>query len=165
MAGPFYRRSTTRGSPMRNPAWLKARLLAGLVICAVLWSALRPSAQSGDETKQPAAKKPAPGQKAENDTKKPGSLDDVKPGPYPEDDLLPAVERGYKGSAAYRWLNVALQATAREHERHGARPTIGSRNLGIVVTAMFDAWAPYDGKAVGSRLGGKLRRPLAERTT
>src|SRR5262249_31315339 len=83
---------------------------------------------------------------------------------YPEDDLLPAVERGYKGSAAYRWLNVALQATAREHERHGARPTIGSRNLAMCTTAMFDARAAYDDKAVATRLGGKLRRPSNERT-
>src|SRR5262249_44500577 len=44
------------------------------------------------------------------------------------------------------------------------RPTIGSRNLAIVVTAMYDAWAAYDAKAVGTRLGGKLRRPAAERT-
>jgi hypothetical protein len=59
---------------------------------------------------------------------------------------------------------LALAATAREHERHGARPTIGSRNLAIVVTAMFDAWAAYDARAVGTRLGGRLRRPAVERT-
>jgi hypothetical protein len=29
---------------------------------------------------------------------------------------------------------------------------------------MFDAWAAYDEKAVGSRLGSALRRPEAERT-
>ena len=29
---------------------------------------------------------------------------------------------------------------------------------------MYDAWAAYDDKAVGTRLGGKLRRPKAERT-
>jgi hypothetical protein len=61
-------------------------------------------------------------------------------------------------------LNIAFQATAREHERHGARPTIGSRHLAMVVTAMFDAWAAYDAKAVGTRLGDKLRRPSNERT-
>src|SRR5207237_1710727 len=31
-------------------------------------------------------------------------------------------------------------------------------------TAMYDAWAAYDAKAVGTRLGGKLRRPARERT-
>lgn len=68
-------------------------------------------------------------------------------------------------TAAYDWLDIALEATAREHERMGARPTIGSRVLGIVVTCMYDAWAAYDDKAVGTRLGGALRRPPAERTT
>jgi hypothetical protein len=67
-------------------------------------------------------------------------------------------------SAAYRWLDIALEATAREHERTSPRPTVGSRMLAIVVTAMYDAWAGYDDKAVGTRLGGKLRRPAAERT-
>ena len=67
-------------------------------------------------------------------------------------------------SAAYDWLDVALEATAREHDRNGPRPTVGSRMLGIVVTCMYDAWAAYDDKAVGTRLGGKLRRPPAERT-
>jgi len=66
-------------------------------------------------------------------------------------------------SAAYDWLDVSLEATAREHDRNGPRPTIGSRMLGIVVTSMYDAWAAYDDKAVGTRLGGKLRRPPPER--
>jgi len=61
-------------------------------------------------------------------------------------------------------LDIALEATAREHERHGPRPTVGSRMLAIVVTAMYDAWSAYDDKAVGTRLGDKLRRPPAERT-
>jgi len=69
-----------------------------------------------------------------------------------------------KVSAAYRWLDVALEATAREVDRHGARPTIISRTLAVALTAMYDAWAAYDGKAVGTRLGDALRRPVAERT-
>jgi len=36
--------------------------------------------------------------------------------------------------------------------------------LMIIVTAMYDAWAAYDEKAVGTRLGDKLRRPKSERT-
>ncbi len=67
-------------------------------------------------------------------------------------------------SAAYEWLDVALEATAREHERVAPRPTVGSRMLMIIVTAMYDAWAAYDEKAVGTRLGDKLRRPKSERT-
>jgi hypothetical protein len=69
-----------------------------------------------------------------------------------------------KPSAAYDWLDVSLEATAREVDRHGARPTIISRTLAVALTAMYDAWAAYDAKAVGSRLGGSLRRPAAERT-
>jgi hypothetical protein len=67
-------------------------------------------------------------------------------------------------SAAYEWLDISLEATAREHERKGPRPTVGSRMLAMIVTAMYDAWAAYDEKAVGTRLGDKLRRPPAERT-
>jgi hypothetical protein len=70
----------------------------------------------------------------------------------------------YKPSAAYEWLDVSLEATAREVDRHGARPTIISRTLAIALTAMYDAWAAYDEKAVGTRLGGSLRRPATERT-
>jgi len=70
----------------------------------------------------------------------------------------------FKPSAAYEWLEVSLEATAREVDRHGARPTIIARTLAIAVTAMYDAWAAYDDKAVGTRLGGTLRRPPAERT-
>jgi len=67
-------------------------------------------------------------------------------------------------SAAYEWLEVALEATAREHDRVAPRPTIGSRMLMIITNAMYDAWAAYDEKAVGTRLGGKLRRPKSEHT-
>src|SRR5688572_26226807 len=73
-------------------------------------------------------------------------------------------EKGFKPSAAYAWLEVALEATARDVDRKGARPTIISREVHIVVTAMYDAWAAYDAKAVGTRLGGKLRRPAPEHT-
>lgn len=67
-------------------------------------------------------------------------------------------------SAAYEWLDIALEATAREHERVAPRPTVGSRMLMIITTAMYDAWAAYDEKAVGTVLGDRLRRPLSERT-
>ncbi len=79
-------------------------------------------------------------------------------------DVNPVRPAVYKPSATYEWLDVALEATAREHERNAPRPTVGSRMLAIIVTAMYDAWAAYDDKAVGTRLGGKLRRPTAERT-
>lgn len=70
----------------------------------------------------------------------------------------------YVPSAAYEWLDVALEATAHEVEQRGARPTVLSRTLAIAMTAMYDAWAAYDAKAVGTQLGDTLRRPAAERT-
>jgi hypothetical protein len=132
---------------MRLQRWITVTLLAGLVVGAGGYIAIGESVASGKDAK-----------KSSNEA------DDAKPAPYPEDPLNSPAEKNYQGSGAYRWLNVSLQATAREHERYGARPTIGSRNLAICVTAMYDAWAAYDARAVGTRLGGKLRRPSSERT-
>ncbi|MFW7381388.1 MAG: vanadium-dependent haloperoxidase [Oligoflexus sp.] len=67
-------------------------------------------------------------------------------------------------SLAYVWLDICQEATAREVDLNGARPTILSRSMAIWATAMYDAWAAYDDKAVGSRLGSSLRRPKSERT-
>jgi hypothetical protein len=67
-------------------------------------------------------------------------------------------------SAAYKWLEIMLEAAARDVERVGAQPTILSRQMAIPVTAMFDAWAAYDDIAVGTMHGGNLRRPADERT-
>ena len=49
-------------------------------------------------------------------------------------------------------------------DSYGARPTILSRDMAVALTAMYDAWAAYDEKAVGTQLGGELRRPSRERT-
>lgn len=65
---------------------------------------------------------------------------------------------------AYRLLNICEEATAREVDRNGARPTILSRVMAIWATAVYDTWACYDEKAVGSRLGGTLRQPKAAHT-
>jgi hypothetical protein len=62
-------------------------------------------------------------------------------------------------------MHILQEASGRSVDRVGARPTIISREMHIVMTAMYDAWAAYDDKAIGTRLGGKLRRPEAERTT
>lgn len=70
----------------------------------------------------------------------------------------------FKPSAAYQWLEIALEASGRDALRNKPRPTVLSRTDAIVLTAMYDAWAAYDAKALGTRLGGKLRRPRAERT-
>jgi uncharacterized protein DUF6851 len=41
---------------------------------------------------------------------------------------------------------------------------VTARAISVVHTAIFDAWAAYDASARGTRLGGSLRRPVAERT-
>ena len=43
-------------------------------------------------------------------------------------------------------------------------PMLTARALAIMHTCMYDAWAAYDGRAVGTVLGDRLRRPIAERT-
>jgi hypothetical protein len=74
------------------------------------------------------------------------------------------VNEDHQPSLAYRWLSIVLEASARDVERIGARPTILSRQMAVPLTAMYDAWAAYDDKAVGWLHGGALRRPEAERT-
>ena len=39
-----------------------------------------------------------------------------------------------------------------------------ARALAITHTCMYDAWAAYDDRAVGTQLAGALRRPASERT-
>jgi len=58
------------------------------------------------------------------------------------------------------WDAVTLQAIRDTHPG----PPIVARALAITHTAIFDAWAAYDAKAVGTRLGATLRRPASERT-
>jgi hypothetical protein len=67
-------------------------------------------------------------------------------------------------TAAYRWVDVMLEVVGREVDQLGARPPIISRQMVIPMTAMYDAWAAYDERAVGTRLGAQLRRPKAEHT-
>ena len=43
-------------------------------------------------------------------------------------------------------------------------PTVASRAYGILHTAIFDAWAAYDTKAVATQLGDELQRSAAENT-
>jgi hypothetical protein len=41
---------------------------------------------------------------------------------------------------------------------------MAARTLAIVHTCIYDAWAAYDERAVGTELHGALRRPRSERT-
>jgi hypothetical protein len=67
---------------------------------------------------------------------------------------------GVAVTEALQWNRTALDAVS----AGTLGPPMVARALAIVHTAMFDAWAAYDGVAVGTRLGGSLRRPAAERT-
>jgi hypothetical protein len=57
-----------------------------------------------------------------------------------------------------RWNNALLQGV--RDSRLG--PPMVSRALAIAHAAMYDAWAAYDSFAVGTQLGGTLRRPARE---
>ncbi|MGH9754624.1 MAG: DUF6851 domain-containing protein [Blastocatellia bacterium] len=46
----------------------------------------------------------------------------------------------------------------------GMGPPIAARAFALTHTCIFDAWAAYDPVAVGTRLGGTLRRQAAEHT-
>jgi hypothetical protein len=63
-------------------------------------------------------------------------------------------------SVVLLWNEAALQGV--RDSRLG--PPMVARALAIVHTCIFDAWAAYDHRAVGTRLGGDLRRPPRERT-
>src|SRR5215216_6703946 len=55
-------------------------------------------------------------------------------------------------------------ALAAPREQLVPAPTVVSRAMAMVHTAVYDAWAAYDATAIGTRLGGDLRRPSWERT-
>src|SRR5258707_15402139 len=61
---------------------------------------------------------------------------------------------------ALRWDNSALLGV--RDAKLGA-PMV-SRALAIVHTCVYDAWAAYDERAIGTELSGALRRPASERT-
>src|SRR5581483_2664204 len=69
--------------------------------------------------------------------------------------------RGEPGpNPVLRWNDALLEAIRVTK----TPPTIGARALAVTNTCMYDAWAAYDPVAVGTRLGGTLRRPADERT-
>jgi hypothetical protein len=63
-------------------------------------------------------------------------------------------------NAALQWNQTALDAVS----NGTLGPPMVARALAMVHTAVYDAWTAYDEVAVGTRLGGGLRRPAAERT-
>ena len=65
-----------------------------------------------------------------------------------------------RGNVLLRWNDAFLQGV--RDSKLG--PPMVSRALAVAHTCIFDAWAAYDRRAVGTRLGGGLRRPASERS-
>ena len=78
-------------------------------------------------------------------------------------EVIPEEPQGVE-NLAYKWGEMALEATALDTERYTPRPTVTSRYLGLIFTAVFDAWSRYDANAVPVYLDGVARRPKAEHT-
>ena len=74
--------------------------------------------------------------------------------------LLPQVNLALPRGALIGWNDAMLYGV--RDSKLGA--PIVARSLAIVDTCIYDAWAAYDERAVGTQLGAALRRPLAERT-
>lgn len=65
---------------------------------------------------------------------------------------------------AYQWGKISLELTANDTERFRPRPTVTSRILGLVWTAIYDAWSRYDSTAKPVYLHHVERRPISEYT-
>ena len=63
-------------------------------------------------------------------------------------------------NAAVQWNDAAVTAI----KTTGTPPTVASRALFIVHSAMYDAWAAYDATAVGSIAGSPPRQPASVAT-
>jgi hypothetical protein len=66
-----------------------------------------------------------------------------------------------RDNVVLQWNAALLQAVRNVR----FSPVYTARALAITHTCIYDAWAAYDREAVGTRLGGTLRRPRPERTT
>ncbi len=59
-----------------------------------------------------------------------------------------------------RWNQAALQAV----RESAIGPPMVARALAVTHTCIYDAWSAYDGRAIGTQIGERLRRPRNERT-
>ena len=82
--------------------------------------------------------------------------DDIPAGYLPV-SVAPAIARD---NLILFWDTVALDAIRAEPPG----PPRVARILAMVHTAQYEAWSQYDATAVGTLLGSRFRRPLAERT-
>jgi hypothetical protein len=83
--------------------------------------------------------------------------DDDRPTAYPLTSFPPSDS----DNVVLQWNNEALECIRLVR----TPPVVNARGLFIVHSAAYDAWAAYDAKAKGTRLGSTLRRPSSERTT
>src|SRR5690242_6537332 len=67
-----------------------------------------------------------------------------------------------KNNLAYKWGEISMSCTADDTEKFKPRPTVTSRYLGLIWTAVFDAWSRYDEKAIPVYLKNVPRRPAVE---
>ena len=84
-------------------------------------------------------------------------------GNHPEQldtDVLAYVKDRQTTNDLILWNKAALQAI----RNTTPGPPIVARMLAVIHTSVFDAWAAYDSKAIGTQLGDSLRRPKPEHT-
>ena len=74
--------------------------------------------------------------------------------------VLTAWPQEVTSNVVIQWNNAALQGV--RNSKLG--PPMVSRALAIVHTCIYDAWAAYDDRALGTRLGSSLRQPRSNRT-
>jgi hypothetical protein len=118
----------------------RTTLLISLAVALAVAVSPVPSALAGD--KEPAPPKPAKPKGPES------TFHFNQYGPSDSDDVV------------LRWDEQTLAAVRATKPA----PTVVARHLAIVHTAMYDAWAAYDAKALGTRTGSSLRRPSTEYT-
>jgi hypothetical protein len=94
-------------------------------------------------------------------TEYPDSLPQVAALSVDDSVILEVGLAGYTPSTVVLWNEAALAAV-----RHGpSRPTVITRSLFMLHTAMYDAWSVYDDVAQPSMLTAGLRRFPEQRTT
>jgi hypothetical protein len=73
---------------------------------------------------------------------------------------MQAYGTGTGNTVVVQWNDATLQAVRDLHPG----PPMAARMITIANTCMYDAWSAYSQNAVGTQLGGSLRRPRSERT-
>ena len=81
--------------------------------------------------------------------------------PLPPEQVNEVKKKGAE-NMAYKWGKISLDLTANDTERFNPRPTVTSRILGLVWTAIYDAWSRYDSTANTIYTVGIARRPWSE---